>query len=970
MGTYPFRQTNFSGGYLSPELLGRTDTVKYQTGLAECRNMILARTSSIQNRAGSLYCGGTKNPTVAYRAVPFVLSNTISYHLEFGNLYMRPWRNGARVSVVGAAAYAGGTTYGQGDLVTDVGVVYRSLVDANVGNTPLVSPGDWMPQVGGLLEITTVIPQAALSAFQFVQQNDIMTIVAHAFYPQTLSRFSDVKWTIADFAQSNGIDPPTGVVAVAGVSAGAYPGQVTGVAAVGGDGNPTNDRYRITAWQTTAPVSEGQVSGDTPATNGKATGANPVALTWTAVVGATGYAIYKSFSPAAGSGGNYGIIGISVSNAFTDDGILTAVPIKVARLDTLSSNAITFEYGITAISGTNGAESLISVSASCSGQTPNSVSPNVITWVAPVGANVSTYRVYRNVGGVFTFIGETPALTFNDTNISPQGGQPPVPIDLFTTANDYPSVVGFFQQRLLLGNTINQPQTVWASRVGVSNSFTVSSPLLDNDAMQFVIANAKVQPIQAFVDLGKLIIHTSNAEFVCLGNSAGTLTPAAPNCVLQGGCGSQGTPPVVIGNTDIFIQALGNLIRDLRYDIQSVQYTGKDVSIYTPDLLNGRTVVQMAWQQVKNSIVWMVLSDGALLSLTYIREENIWSWCTHDTGDGDLITQVIVIPEGSQEVVYIGVMRYVSGAYTMCVEKLANRDFVDKTYLTDAYFPDSAQIFDGRNAGGTTMTLTTSGGWTANDVFTLTASVATFLASDVAAGNPQGAANEYILRKVSAVTGLDTARLYFTVTQYISTTQVIVSTNADVPTWARVALTTWGKAVHAFSGIDHLEGRELSVLGDGDVVASPLNPAFDDDTITVVAGAFTTPDNENVMVMCAGLPVAAQMTTLPLENQKGESIIAKQKSVKGITVTMSASRGGLYGQLVQPGVDQVFKPWRQRQDELLASPTSLFSGSIQINSIPSNWGPKGAGTGQVVIQQPDPLPLGVSALLTYAEIGD
>ncbi len=963
----PFRQTNFSGGYLSPELLGRTDTVKYATGLAEMRNMIVARTSAAQNRSGSLYCGGAKNPTVGYRAVPFVLSNTVSYHLEFGNLYMRPWRDGERISVTGAAAYAGGTTYAQGELVTDVGVVYRSLVDGNVGNTPLVSPGDWMPQVDDLLEITTVIPQASLQDFQFVQQNDVMTIVSHGFYPQTLSRFSNTRWTIANFTQSNGIDPPTGVAAVAGVSAGAYPGQVTGATATGGNGDPVHDRYRITAWQTTAPVSEGQVSGDTVATAGKADAGNHVALAWTAVAGATGYAIYKSFSPSAGTGGNYGIIGISDTNAFTDDGILSAVPIKTASLNTLSSNAITFEYAVTAISGTNGAESLISVSASCSGQTPTTVAPNVITWVAPVGANVSTYRVYRSVGGVFTFIGETPALTFNDTNIAPQGGQPPVAIDLFATSSDYPAVVGFFQQRLLLGNTINQPQTVWASRTGVTNSFTVSTPLTDNDAIQFTIANAKVQPIQAFVDLGKLIIHTSNAEFVCLGNSSGTLTPASPNCVLQGGCGSQGTPPVVIGNTDIFIQALGNLIRDLRYDIQSVQYTGKDVSIYTPDLLNGRTVVQMAWQQVKNSIVWMVLSDGALLSLTYIREENIWSWSTHDTGDGDLVTQVIILPEGNQEVVYIGVMRYVSGAYTMCIEKLANRDFLDTRYLTDAYFPDSAQVFDGRNDTGTTLTLTTAGGWTPTDVYTLTSSAPLFAGTDGPTANPQGVGNEFILRKVGS-DGYDTARIYCQVTDVISTTVVKVTIDADVPAWARVAMTTWGKAVHAFSGIDHLEGRALSILGDGDIVASPFNAGFP--TVTVASGAFTTPNNVNVMVVCAGLPVVAQMTTLPLENQKGESILGKQKAVKELTTTFSKSRGGFYGQVPPEGETQVLKPWKQRQRELFSSPTSLFTGSIRVGAVASNWGGKGCGTGQVVIQQPDPLPLGISGVTVLAEIGD
>ncbi len=124
------------------------------------------------------------------------------------------------------------------------------------------------------------------------------------------------------------------------------------------------------------------------------------------------------------------------------------------------------------------------------------------------------------------------------------------------------------------------------------------------------------------------------------------------------------------------------------------------------------------------------------------------------------------------------------------------------------------------------------------------------------------------------------------------------------------------------------------------------------------------------MVVCAGLPVMAQMTTLPLENQKGDSILGKQKSVKQLCVTFYASRGGFFGQKGSNGGTSDLRPWKQRQDELLASPTSLFSGSLIVGSVASNWGKKGQGTGQIVLQQPDPLPLGVSSVNVLAEIGD
>lgn len=968
MATAPFVQTNFAGGYLSPELLGRTDTQKYQAGLAEVRNCIIVRTSGAQNRSGSLYVGATKDTTTGYRAVPFVLSNSNSFHLEFGNFYMRPWKNGARISVVGAAAWdvtiAYKTDGSTANLVTYLGAVYRCSL-ANVGNAPFNGSTFWDLQVGGLLEIKTTISLPSAMVMTFAQQNSIMTLASQVFVPQQLKRWSDTKWTTGNLVPAPSVNTPTGITVTAGVPIAGVAIDINEVIATGGNPALSNSQYVV--WNTGGTAANASF----PATaQGGVDATHSVVVSWTDLAGATGFRIYRN-RPGTAIFDSIGTVGAGVTS-FTDANLALNAGFNVPY--PLPANVFQFAYVVTAVSDATGEESLPSKIASCYGNVPTTAAPNVVQWTPVPGA--TKYNVYLcaigalNPSAAFGFVGSvTNAPIFSDAHFIPiMTSQPPVAIPLFATTNDYPAVVGYFQQRLLLGNTLNQPQTVLASRVGAPTNFCVSTPLLDTDAIQFTISGTKVQTIQSFVDLGKLIVHTSNGEYVCPGNVNGSLTPTANSCVLQGGCGSSAVAPVVIGNTDIFIQALGNMVRDLRFEIQSSQYAGKDISVYTPDLFLGRTVVQMAWQQVKNSIVWMVMSDGIMLSLTYNREEGMWCWGVHDTGNGDLFTQVIVIPEGTQEVVYFGVNRLINGVWTQGIEKLAERDFVDQTYLTDAYFPDCAQVYDGRNKGATTLTLTTAAGWTASDTYTLTASVGTFAAADAPAGNPQGAGNTFVLRQVNAL-GVDTARLYFTVTAYISATQVTVQTNAAVPTWARVALTAWGKAVHAFSGMSSLEGRTLSILGDGNVIASPSNPDFPT-LVTVAAGAFVIPGNVNCMVVCAGLPVLAELTTLPAENQKGPTINGRQKNIQEIIPTFYASRGGLFGQLAPPGTALTLKPWKQRQMEPLAIPTKLFSGTTRINAIAGNWGAKGQGTAQAVVQQPDPLPLGLSAITLQIEIGD
>jgi hypothetical protein len=664
-----------------------------------------------------------------------------------------------------------------------------------------------------------------------------------------------------------------------------------------------------------------------------------------------------------------------IRNYRPQPGIAPPTGLLLSGINTSSSHA--YDYVVTAISDATGEESLASVPNCILTGTPSSSQPNTLSWKPVPGA--SGYNVYLSVGGVFGLIGSVPAMAgcvFVDTGFVPDiAAQPPVSLSLFATPNDYPAVCGAFQQRLGFANTIDEPQTIVFTEAGLINSVTVHTPLRDSDAIQETIAGDSVQPIQAIVDLQKLVLHTSNAEYVVVGNVNGAISPVTGsfNVVRQSSNGCASVRPVTIGITDLFVQARGQMLRDLKYDIRSYCYASSDLTEFSPDLFIGRTIVRTAWQQTKNSLVWVVMSDGALLSLTYIPGEGIVAWATHDSA-GDRFVDVWTVQEGVEDVVYVGVVR---NGQTY-IERLAQREFTDTAWLTDAYFPDSFQVYDGRNATATTITVTTSSDWTPQSQFTLTASAAIFAASDAPDGNPQGMGNCIVLRQVGP-DGNDTARVYFAIQQYLSATQVLCITNANVPAWAQAALTTWGKAVHAFGGMGHLEGRSLAILADGNVAASPLSTdkALAATVVQPSGGAWVLPGARvggdaiayNAMVVCAGLPVLAQLTTLPLENQKGDSIIGHQKTIKEFTPTFYRSRGGWYGQ-VPEGIQTIaLNAWKQRNYETLGSPNALFSGSQRVDGITSNWGLRGAGTAQLVLQQPDPLPLGLSAVKLVAEVG-
>jgi hypothetical protein len=818
---------------------------------------------------------------------------------------------------------------------------------SDTGTAPGTLFGPWtlMP---GLVMTIPVAPNLtsalALRRFQYVQQNDVMTFTDQSGPPMQLVHHSDTYWswtniTIGTVQPAPG--PPVGVGVSAGVGPSPTPAAPTGLSAIGGSGGAPFSQYVVTTFDA---VSEGPVSSAVSASAGLASAGFPVAITWGAVGGASGYCIYKSTSATPTP---RLLIGIAKTNAFSDTGFLgdNAKPAL-----TSAAGTTIYDYVVTAISSSTGSETLQSAAAVVTAATPTPTAPNVISWTARAGA--SSYNIYLKVNGRYAFIGSSATTSFNDINITPNTGiQPPSSFGFsggfLNTANDQPQVVGYYQQRLCFANTINQPQSVWMSRAGDFAAFSVSTPVQSSDAVQFTLAGRSLQAINSMVDLGKLILHTTAGEYVCTGDQSGAITPTSVGVVQQGYSGSQLLQPVSIGNTDLFVQARGTIIRDLQYSIQSTSYTGKDCTIFASSLFQGTSVVVMDWQQVFNSIVWTVLANGALVGLTYIREHEIWGWHRHDTTSG-LFQDVAVCPEGSDDAVYTVVKRAINGGTNYTIERLAQRNIVTdalgnvKDWAT-VKFSDACLTYDGRNTTSQTLTLTTAGGWTITDTLTMTlsAGAAVFAVTDIG--------NDIILNQVASDgTVTDTVRIK--ILAFTDTKHVTGQATSAPATWAQgVALTTWGKAVHQFSGMGHLEGQTINALGDGDVVG---------DTLVVSGGAFTTAGN--YLVLTAGLPIVADLQTLPLENAQGESIADKQIRCVELTAIFNATRGGSYGQDFAH-----LNRLKQRANEPWATPTALFTGNVII-PIQGAW----QSTGQIAIRQLDPLPMGISALIPTAQVAN
>lgn len=617
-------------------------------------------------------------------------------------------------------------------------------------------------------------------------------------------------------------------------------------------------------------------------------------------------------------------------------------PTAPAVAGTAGSND--YIYHVTSVDAATFEESLAVLASGTSLKAPTESQPHTISWTEEAAA--SEYNVYLEVNGVPGFVGVAQGSQFVNDGITPDTTDtPPVARNPFSGAGDFPSTVTFYQQRRIFANTNNDPEKVFSSRTGLFRNFTVSSPLQDDDAVTFVLAGRQINEVRSLLELGTLVILTAGGEWSIRGDEAGVLRPTDVNSKQHSYNGSAELPPLIVNGNALYLQARGSIVRDLGFNFEVDGYRGNDLTIFSNHLFDPFTFVDWTYQQIPNSIVWLVRSDGALLGLTYVIEHSMLAWHHHDT-DG-LFESVASVPEGNEDVLYAVIQRAIDGSSVRYIEKFLTRQIDD---IRDSVFVDSSLSYDGRNATPShTMTLTSSGGgWTHLDDLTLTSSTAFFTAGDVG--------NEIHL------TGSDGTIIRASITAFTSTTIVTVRPNKTVPIAMRsVAISDWSRAVDEFAGLDHLEGEDVSVFADGFVVANPNNAAYT--TATVSSGTVTL--DRPYAVVHIGLPYLFDLETLDIDTVRGETLMDRRKLISDLTLFVEDSRGIFGG--VKPPTDDATNPTeglrelKIRNDEGYDDPVDLVTGTVDIK-LTGEWNTNG----RIFIRQIDPVPV---TILSVAPAG-
>lgn len=350
------------------------------------------------------------------------------------------------------------------------------------------------------------------------------------------------------------------------------------------------------------------------------------------------------------------------------------------------------KYKVTAVKGDgiDTQESEASAIGSCKGNLYLNSSSATISWTSVSGAQ--RYRVYKNQGGLYSFIGETEELSLEDDNLSADSGITPPRYDLtLNTTNSYPSAVAYFEQRRVFAGTQSAPQTIWMTRSGTEADLSYTIPSQADNRIRFTIAAQEASRITHLIPLSQLVALTNSTEFKISSGGGSALAPDAIDAKVQANIGASSVQPVIVNSTMVYASARGSHVRELGYNWQASGFTTGDISIRSEHFFENNPVVDMALSKSPDSIIWCPSRDGKLLGCTYLPEQNICGWHCHEFQNGAVESCTTVI-EGDEDIPYLLVRRKIEGRTVRYIERM-NERYCGQ--LQDAYHVDCGGLYEG-----------------------------------------------------------------------------------------------------------------------------------------------------------------------------------------------------------------------------------------------------------------------------------
>lgn len=208
-------------------------------------------------------------------------------------------------------------------------------------------------------------------------------------------------------------------------------------------------------------------------------------------------------------------------------------------------------------------------------------------------------------------------------------GRPGTVDNLYNTQN-YPLNIFFYQQRLFIAGTANNPTQILASNLGKYNDFSDDYTGAATNAFQLVIAGTEKEIIQNVLLNQGLQIFTNQSEWV---TSEPAITKTS-GFVRNSQIGSTYTTPIIAANgITIFCPKQGVGIVGFIYNQTNASFNTPHISmltsVFTSQIAN--MVLRKGYTVKDDVLIYMALQDGRLVIANYLADQEIQAFVTRSS---------------------------------------------------------------------------------------------------------------------------------------------------------------------------------------------------------------------------------------------------------------------------------------------------------------------------------------------------
>lgn len=261
----------------------------------------------------------------------------------------------------------------------------------------------------------------------------------------------------------------------------------------------------------------------------------------------------------------------------------------------------------------------------------------------------------------------------------------------------WPEVVALFEQRTWWAGSPAEPLSIWASVIGDYETFSPTEPdakVLDDNGLYLIAADQEVAQIRWLMPGQVLAMGTAGGEYAVRASDLGeALTAANANIRPETSEGSAPVEPLRIDDGVAFVARGGRGLHLLSYDADAEGMAAPDLAQLADHLVRAG-VVQLAWCRRPWRLIWCLLADGNLASLTHAPRDQVTAWARHRITDAKVLS-IASVPEPGGDALYLVTERTPpgGGASVRRVERMADRwePEADELDATRAQYLDGAR---------------------------------------------------------------------------------------------------------------------------------------------------------------------------------------------------------------------------------------------------------------------------------------